>query len=1232
MVEALRTGYSISPLNDNLQKGMLIKMKKILSLFLSLMLVFSMCAGTAAVQASSSDATLVNLVFDTTDKAYSEYNSVLSSHLTVNYMTKEAYASDENAFQIRSTRPEKTMRFTIASPDVNGANPTSGVYVLSGKMLGNKAKSDGTIDFSGAKVQLNRTSGGNTAEANPAGLTANTWLDFSYTVDLDDGVFTAKYRNPADEEGVYEFESVDEFASGTEFKDLYFQLLYNDSASAVAFKDLKYMATTDSGVAGIISVNGGNTVEARQKNLSFTLSEAIPGLHPEHITATPLNGGNVNVASSVSVEDEGSECVVNAVFAQRFTENLTYVLEIDSSVYDGYKLMGADGTISDISAEGLSMNFDIGDYTISTEGTGKLVYSVYDTVGKKFSGYTKVTEYSTSNNFQPKYMEGGAATTLTSVNVNNTVRDNGTDGSMILQRLNKGNAARDMYFTYNNPVHSGTTPIGKYIISGKFFTNKAKADSTLADLSNNELKLNSNSSPHAKHAVTGLDANVWYDFVYEIDLTVSPATFKVTYTAENETTPDYSQTKTFTTGVFTSIRSDVEVSDDYTSFTPNGNYVKYKDLKMEAHLDKAKILSVNSDAAVAPNQNLLSFTIDNVIPGLASNPGNIWVEDASQKENKVTAVTVSGTQAPYTVNLTLENKLDAWTDYKLILSEGIYEGYGEINTDGDLIVPVPMPDDEFTRVFSVASTGFDIRVKSVTSDADGISYEFEYTNDSSNCEPMVFVKTGFDANGRNVAIETNEVSDLPVNGETKTTTQYLSCPDGGYAKIFSVNGLDGLVPQFGRAWTHNYTAKEAIGFVSSDGITLSDFDYENKKIGFGLVSGADKAVSGAIFVYSENPFILSYADYITTAQDGSFGTDLLFADSIDNETETYKVAFYSSELSEPLFEEFTCYDKEDRDQQKRDGILNQVKASTNVATLIQAIKGTDSNDEVVNDNFDVFSDDANMSYYNKLKNKNAVFSIMLSSVSSVESYDDIVTSFEKAAKKQYDKENPKSSGGGGGGSAGSDNRNYGSSSTVISERVDTPVVSQPDSENSNTTWKNPFADMTGHWAEEFAAELSNRGIMSGYPDGSFKGEASITRAELAKTIMEALDIQSSSGKTFTDVSSASWYAQYVSAAAGAGIINGFEDGSFGPDVAVNRQDAVLMLYRALGKIMEMPTGYTFFKDDFDIDDYASDAVRCLGELGIVRGDANVRFNPKNSITRAEVTAIICRALDYVESH
>ena len=191
--------------------------------------------------------------------------------------------------------------------------------------------------------------------------------------------------------------------------------------------------------------------------------------------------------------------------------------------------------------------------------------------------------------------------------------------------------------------------------------------------------------------------------------------------------------------------------------------------------------------------------------------------------------------------------------------------------------------------------------------------------------------------------------------------------------------------------------------------------------------------------------------------------------------------------------------------------------------------------------------------------------------------------------------------------------------------------SKPSNAGSSVGGGSVFSDMTGHWAQKHAEALVARGIVNGYADGSFRGDSPITRAELTKIIVEALDVPEKEGKNFGDVAQSSWYSSYVSRAATAGVINGFEDGSFKPEANVSRQDAVLMIWRAMNLTSELPEGFKYFADEKDIQDYASEAIRCLGDLGIVTGEKS-GFKPLNNITRAEMAAVICRAIDYIESH
>jgi len=93
------------------------------------------------------------------------------------------------------------------------------------------------------------------------------------------------------------------------------------------------------------------------------------------------------------------------------------------------------------------------------------------------------------------------------------------------------------------------------------------------------------------------------------------------------------------------------------------------------------------------------------------------------------------------------------------------------------------------------------------------------------------------------------------------------------------------------------------------------------------------------------------------------------------------------------------------------------------------------------------------------------------------------------------------------------------------------------------------------------------GVLSGYPDGSFKPEATVNRAEFLKIVLAAKGIDATSGETastFSDVEPGAWYAPYVRYAKDSGIIQGYPDGTFKPGQAVNFAEALKMAYVALG--------------------------------------------------------------------
>ncbi|MBR2503046.1 MAG: S-layer homology domain-containing protein, partial [Oscillospiraceae bacterium] len=168
----------------------------------------------------------------------------------------------------------------------------------------------------------------------------------------------------------------------------------------------------------------------------------------------------------------------------------------------------------------------------------------------------------------------------------------------------------------------------------------------------------------------------------------------------------------------------------------------------------------------------------------------------------------------------------------------------------------------------------------------------------------------------------------------------------------------------------------------------------------------------------------------------------------------------------------------------------------------------------------------------------------------------------------------------------------------------------------------PFTDLASvSWAQEAITELYKKGIVSGRSAHSFDPNAPVTRAELIKMLVSALDISVSSVSTsFKDVEPSSWYAGYVSAAEANGLTNGDENGNFNPEKPISRQDAVTILYRSYNN--KNAVKKASFADSDAISDYAKEAVDYMVSLGIINGMGNGEFAPLDNLSRAQLSKMI----------
>ncbi|HBC94757.1 MAG TPA: hypothetical protein DCZ10_18130, partial [Pelotomaculum sp.] len=166
-------------------------------------------------------------------------------------------------------------------------------------------------------------------------------------------------------------------------------------------------------------------------------------------------------------------------------------------------------------------------------------------------------------------------------------------------------------------------------------------------------------------------------------------------------------------------------------------------------------------------------------------------------------------------------------------------------------------------------------------------------------------------------------------------------------------------------------------------------------------------------------------------------------------------------------------------------------------------------------------------------------------------------------------------------------------------------------------------DIAGHWAEDNIKQLVAKNAITGYPDGSFKPDNNITRAEFATVLVKAYGLTPQSGKVFTDTAS-HWAKDFIATAASYGIIKGYNDAAFGPDDLITREQMAVMIARA-AQLAAVSDG-TPFGDAASISDWAKDAVAAAVEAGIIQGYPDNTFKPQANATRAEAVTVIVNAL------
>ena len=122
--------------------------------------------------------------------------------------------------------------------------------------------------------------------------------------------------------------------------------------------------------------------------------------------------------------------------------------------------------------------------------------------------------------------------------------------------------------------------------------------------------------------------------------------------------------------------------------------------------------------------------------------------------------------------------------------------------------------------------------------------------------------------------------------------------------------------------------------------------------------------------------------------------------------------------------------------------------------------------------------------------------------------------------------------------------------------------------------ENPFPDVQlHHWFNNAISTLTNANFLYGYPDGYFRPDQSMTRAEFAALIVRIMGergAMATASNSFTDVSG-HWGEAYISVAYELGWVRGYPDGTFRPNQFITRAEVAALVNRALGRLPEYPT-------------------------------------------------------------
>ncbi|BAZ09011.1 beta-Ig-H3/fasciclin [Calothrix sp. NIES-4071] len=205
-------------------------------------------------------------------------------------------------------------------------------------------------------------------------------------------------------------------------------------------------------------------------------------------------------------------------------------------------------------------------------------------------------------------------------------------------------------------------------------------------------------------------------------------------------------------------------------------------------------------------------------------------------------------------------------------------------------------------------------------------------------------------------------------------------------------------------------------------------------------------------------------------------------------------------------------------------------------------------------------------------------------------------------------------------------------STVITQPATAQITAPTTSRSQNIATARYYSDVrAGYWARPFISALSERNIITGFPDGTFKPEQPVSRAEFAAMIQKAFNqnpVRQLNTGGFRDVPADYWAISAIQEAYETRFMSGYPGNFFFPNQQIPKVQAIVALTNGLGLTPDDTASLASYYTDVNaIPNYAADEVAAATRANLIVNYPEVRqLNPLKPLTRAEAAAHLYQAL------